>query len=201
MRVILRTDLARAAPVLGQLLRSSKHCISGKRIHSNEATAGSKTGSDINRGVDLRSVKKGIDTRTAVGKFHYQIWGTMANFEQVCNPERGKAAAKHRVVRWGAVRVPRPKERRLGQVAAAGGHTDEVGHSPAGRNASQPALQVVPGRGSGQDPEPKPDRAGRTRPTGTSRLTLREAAEKGEKLLARVADLAVSESADGDLRA
>lgn len=32
-------------------------------------------------------------------------------------------------------------------------------------------------------------------------MTLREAAEKGEKLLARVADLAVSESADGDLRA
>lgn len=92
VRLILCTDLAHAAPVLGQLSLSFTNCISGERIYSDEATGGSETHSDLNRGVELRSLKKGIDTRTAAGKFHYQIWGAMAEFEQARNLAKGTRA-------------------------------------------------------------------------------------------------------------
>ncbi|MDE0125235.1 MAG: recombinase family protein [Bryobacterales bacterium] len=60
------------------------------------------------RGVELRSLKEGIDTTTAAGRFAYQIWGAMAEFEAARNSERSKAAAaaaKRNGRRWGKPRM------------------------------------------------------------------------------------------------
>ena len=64
-----------------------------------------RLGTDLDRrGVELRSLKEGIDTTTAAGRFAYQIWGAMAEFEAARNSERSRAAyvaAKRRGRRWG----------------------------------------------------------------------------------------------------
>ncbi len=60
------------------------------------------------RGVELRSLKEGIDTTTAAGRFAYQIWGAMAEFEAARNSERSRAAyaaAKRIGRRWGKPRI------------------------------------------------------------------------------------------------
>lgn len=56
------------------------------------------------RGVELRSLKEGIDTTTAAGRFAFHVWGAMAEFERSRNSERARAAAaaaKRRGRHWG----------------------------------------------------------------------------------------------------
>ena len=64
-----------------------------------------RLGSELEeRGIDLRSLKEGIDTTTAAGRFAFHVWGAMAEFERARNSERAKAAAaaaKLRGRHWG----------------------------------------------------------------------------------------------------
>ena len=45
------------------------------------------------RGIELRSLKEGIDTTTAAGRFAFHLFGALAEFERARNLERGRAAA------------------------------------------------------------------------------------------------------------
>ena len=64
-----------------------------------------KIGAELkDRGVDLKSLKEGIDTTSAAGRFAFHVWGAMAEFERSRNSERAAAAAaaaKRRGRRWG----------------------------------------------------------------------------------------------------
>ena len=74
-----------------------------------------RTGTDLERrGVELRSVKEGIDTTTTAGRFAYLIWGAMAEFDAARHSERiraAAAAAKRRGRRWGKARAFADPER------------------------------------------------------------------------------------------
>ena len=98
---VLREDDVLVVWALDRLARSLSHLI--------------RLGTEFGRrGVELRSLKEGIDTTTAAGRFAYQIWGAMAEFEAARNSERGRAAAaaaKRRGRRWGKPRAFSDPER------------------------------------------------------------------------------------------
>ena len=87
----LRTGDVLVVWALDRMARSLSHLI--------------KMGNDLNRrGIQLRSLREGIDTTTAAGRFAFHVWGAMAEFERNRNAERSKAAAaaaRHRGRRWG----------------------------------------------------------------------------------------------------